>query len=104
MLITVIVLTLIVFGSRYLFLSPKVPIKLHPHLEGILSYASPAVLTAIWIPIVFFPQNELNLSLQNPYLLGAVLASVIAYYTKSILKTTILSMIFFFILKFYFFA
>lgn len=101
MILTIFVLTVIVFASRYLFLSPKVPVRLHPHIEGILSFASPAVLTAIWVPIVFFPQQELDVSWDNPYLLAAILACLIAYKTHSILKTTIGSMALFFILKFW---
>lgn len=96
---TIIILSLIVFASRYLFLSPNLPIKLHPHLQGILSFASPAVLTAIWVPIVFFPEGELALGLDNPYLIGAILAAGLAYFTKNILLTSVLSMIVFFVLK-----
>ncbi|EMF7429310.1 AzlD domain-containing protein, partial [Vibrio vulnificus] len=57
------------------------------------------VLTAIWAPIVFIPEGELQLSLQNPYLLAALVAALIAWRSKNVLLTTIVSMFLFLILK-----
>jgi branched-subunit amino acid transport protein len=92
-------MTALVFTSRYLFLEPKLPIRLGVRTQKILSYASPAVLTAIWAPIVFIPEGELGLSLQNPFLLAAIIAVLIAYLTKNVLMTTIVSMVAFLLLR-----
>jgi branched-subunit amino acid transport protein len=92
-------MTALVFTSRYLFLEPKLPIRLGVRTQKILSYASPAVLTAIWAPIVFIPEGELGLSLQNPFLFAAIIAVLIAYLTKNVLMTTIVSMVAFLLLR-----
>ncbi|WMN90277.1 AzlD domain-containing protein [Vibrio parahaemolyticus] len=92
-------MTALVFTSRYLFLEPKLPVRLGVRTQKILSYASPAVLTAIWAPIVFIPEGELGLSLQNPFFLAAIIAVLIAYLTKNVLMTTIVSMVAFLLLR-----
>ncbi|QIA64909.1 AzlD domain-containing protein [Vibrio astriarenae] len=97
----IILLTLIVFASRYLFLEPSVPLRLSSRAQRFLSYASPAVLTAIWGPIVFMPHGELVFEDNWPYLLGAVFAIVLARVTNNVLFTTIVSIGFFLILKLY---
>ncbi len=98
-MLSILLMTVLVFTSRYLFLEPKLPIRLGGRTQKILSYASPAVLTAIWAPIVFIPEGELGLSLNNPFLLAAIIAVVIAYLTKNVLLTTIVSMAAFLVLR-----
>ncbi|MGD8110831.1 AzlD domain-containing protein [Vibrio sp. TRT 21S02] len=99
-MLSILAMTALVFLSRYLFLEPKLPLKLNPQAQRLLSYSGPAVLTAIWAPIVFLPHdNELWLSPNNPYLLGAILAAVIAWKTKNVLLTTLISMTAFLIFK-----
>ncbi|WP_319534409.1 AzlD domain-containing protein [uncultured Vibrio sp.] len=98
-MLSILLMTALVFTSRYLFLEPKLPIRLGTRTQKILSYASPAVLTAIWAPIVFVPEGELGLSLQNPFLLAATIAVLIAYLTKNVLMTTIVSMAAFLLLR-----
>nr|WP_319557047.1 AzlD domain-containing protein [uncultured Vibrio sp.] len=98
-MLSILLMTALVFTSRYLFLEPKLPIRLGTRTQKILSYASPAVLTAIWAPIVFVPEGELGLSLQNPFLLAAIIAVLIAYLTKNVLMTTIVSMAAFLLLR-----
>lgn len=57
-MLSILLMTLLVFTSRYLFLEPKLPLKLGTRTQKILNYASPAVLTAIWAPIVFIPEGN----------------------------------------------
>lgn len=97
--LTIFVLTLIVFISRYLFLEPRVPLRLSSGAQRFLSYASPAVLTAIWGPIVFLPHGKLALSDNLPYLLAALFAVVLALTTKNVLFTTIISIVVFLVLN-----
>ncbi len=96
---TILVLTLVVFASRYLFIEPKVPLRLGHNAQRFLSYASPAVLTAIWAPIVFIPGGELQLAVTSPYLLGAIFCIALAWWKKNVLLTTLLGMAFFLCLK-----
>ncbi|WP_394240925.1 AzlD domain-containing protein [Vibrio astriarenae] len=95
----ILLLTLIVFASRYLFLEPKVPLRLNSKAQRYLSYASPAVLTAIWGPIVFMPHGELVVEDNLPYIIGAVFAVVLARMTKNVLLTTLASICFFLVIK-----
>lgn len=97
--IIILVLTGIVFLSRYLFLEPKVPLRLSSSAQRFLSYASPAVLTAIWGPIVFLPHGKLSLSDNMPYLLAATFAIAMAWRTKNVLFTTIVSILVFLVLN-----
>ena len=91
-----VVMALIVFVSRYLFLEPRLPLHLGPKVLHFLHYTGPAVLTAIWAPIVFNREGELGISLTNPYLVAAAFASVLAVTTRNVLLTTVLSMALFF--------
>lgn len=88
----------VVFISRHLLLEPKLPIRLSKNTLIFLSYSAPAVLTAIFAPIVFAPEGQLDLSLNNPYLICALVATILAYVTRNTLLTTVLSMGLFFIL------
>ncbi|MCF7353287.1 AzlD domain-containing protein [Vibrio sp. CK2-1] len=98
-LLSILAMTAVVFLSRYLFLSPKLPLKLNGNAQRLLSYSSPAVLTAIWAPIVFVHDDRLSVSYHNPYLIAAILAAFIAWKTKNVIATTVLSMLCFFVLN-----
>ncbi|WP_120512181.1 AzlD domain-containing protein [Photobacterium salinisoli] len=100
--LTIFAMTLIIFTSRYLFLDPRLPVKLNAQTQRFLSYSSPAVLTTIWVPIVFLPEkNTINITFSNPYLIGAVIAVLIAMKTKNVLLTALVSMVVFFCVSFY---
>lgn len=96
---TLLSMALLVFISRYLFLEPRLPIKLGPRVLHFLHYTGAAVLTAIWAPIVFHREGELNLEPSNPYLIAALLASILAITTRNVLLTTVLSMALFFVIR-----
>lgn len=57
----------IVFLNRYLFLEPRLPIRLGSNLRQFLGFAVPGMLTAICGPIVFMPEGRIDLSYDNPY-------------------------------------
>lgn len=97
--LTLTLMAVIVFISRYLFLEPKLPLKLNKHSLQFLSYAAPAVLTAIIAPMIMVKDHSLYFSVDNNYLVGAVIACLLAYFTRNTLLTVLVSMgIFFFIL------
>ncbi|KJY84473.1 branched-chain amino acid ABC transporter [Vibrio galatheae] len=98
-MLSILAMTVLVFASRYLFLEPRLPLRLNTQTQRLLKYSSPAVLTAIWAPIVFMPQQTVWLSPSNPYLVAALLAAVIAWKTKNVLLTTLVSMVIFLCLK-----
>ncbi|MGY5615007.1 AzlD domain-containing protein [Vibrio brasiliensis] len=98
-MLSILAMTSLVFLSRYLFLEPRLPLRLNPQAQRLLAYSSPPVLTAICAPIVFMPEQELWVSADNPYLIGALVAAVLAWKTKNVLLTTIVSMVLFLCLK-----
>ncbi len=50
------------------------------------------MLTAICGPIIFLPEHRLELSLTNPYLLGALCTIVLMLWTKRVLTSVVLGM------------
>ncbi|KXI22621.1 AzlD domain-containing protein [Photobacterium sanguinicancri] len=91
-MLSILAMTAIVFFSRYVFLEPRVPLKLNNHALRLLSYSSPAILTAIWAPIIFLPDGELSVSVTNPYLLAAIITALLVWKTGNVLLSIILSM------------
>ena len=92
-LLTIILLACITFGTRYLFLEGRLPIRLGPNLKHLLSYSGPAVLTAITAPILFVHNQQLDTAADNPYLWGAAVAILTAYKTRSVYWTIGLGML-----------
>ncbi|MDF3932357.1 AzlD domain-containing protein [Pseudomonas citronellolis] len=90
---------LIVFFNRYVFLEPRLPIRLGSNVRQFLGFAVPGMLTAICGPIVFLPEHQLNLRLDNPYLLGSVVAVGLVLWTRNTLLSVLLSMGVFFLLR-----
>ena len=96
---TLLLVALLVFISRYLFLEPRLPLHLGPRALHFLHYTGPAALTAIWAPIVFNREGSLDVSLGNPYFVAALFAALLAISTRNILITTVASMGLFFVLR-----
>ena len=92
------IMAALVFISRYLFLEPKLPLSLSKNSLQFLSYSAPAVLTAIFAPIVFMRDGVLSIGLDNSYLICALVATILAMLTKNTLLTTIISIGLFFII------
>ncbi|GLU36731.1 hypothetical protein Pssp01_08240 [Pseudomonas sp. NBRC 100443] len=90
---------LIVFFNRYVFLEPRLPIRLGSNVRQFLGFAVPGMLTAICGPIVFLPEHQLNLRLDNPYLLGSLVAVGLVLWTRNTLLSVLLSMGVFFLLR-----
>lgn len=101
-LLTIILLAIITFGTRYLFVHPGLPLKLRPKMVKFLSFSAPAVLTAIWVPIIFFHDNQFLASFENPYLWGAIAAIVIAHKVKNLYLTIVAGVAVFLLTKMFF--
>ena len=86
-LLTILLLACITFGTRYLFLEGRLPIRLGPNLRLLLSYSGPSVCAAIFAPILLVHSEQLYLSSSNPYLWGAAVAAAAAYKTGNIYWT-----------------
>ncbi|MEW6991080.1 AzlD domain-containing protein [Colwelliaceae bacterium 6441] len=99
MLITILLMAVITFSTRYLFIHPKIPIRLNAKIVSFLSFSAPAVLTAIWVPIIFVREGELVLSFHNPYLIAGSLALMVAAKTSNVYFTLLSSGLVFVVLK-----
>lgn len=94
-LITILLLACVTFGTRYLFLEGKLPVRLGPNIRQLLRFSGPAVLMAICMPILFVHNDQFDTSLSNPYLWGAIAATTAAYKTANIYWTVGLGIIVF---------
>lgn len=97
--ILIIGMACITFGVRYFFFIKRLPIGVNNNLQQLLSFSAPAVLTALWIPIVFFPNQTLQFDLSSPYLISALTACVLGLLRIGTLKVIIAAMLCFWILK-----
>jgi len=98
-MLSILAMTAVVFLSRYLFLEPKIPLKLNHHAQRLLSYSGPAVLTALWAPIVFSPEGRLSITFDNPYLISTIFTGLLIWKTNNVLVTILLSMGLFLVLN-----
>ena len=51
-LVTILSVASITFMTRYLFLEEKLPLRLGSNISQLLNFSGPAVLTAIFMPIL----------------------------------------------------
>lgn len=96
--LVIALLAILVFGSRYLFLEPRLPLRLGPRTLKLLSYSTPAVLASIVGPIVFIQEQQLVSEWNNAYVLGALSAVIMIVVTKRTLLTAVVSMAVFLLL------
>ncbi|MFT8211410.1 MAG: AzlD domain-containing protein [Symbiopectobacterium sp.] len=85
----------IVFLNRYLFLEPRLPIRLPGLIQQALKYSAPCLLTAICGPIILLDHGIMRSFDDNPYLWGALFSVIIAFFVRNMLLAVILSLIFF---------
>ena len=83
----------VTFGVRYpvLVLVGKIPLP--ESIIRALRYVPPAVLTAIIVPAVLMPAGTVDFSLTNAYQVAGIVAAVVAWRTKSLLLTIVISMV-----------
>ncbi len=90
--ILVLGMMLVTFGVRYPVLAVVGRLNLPPAVLRALQYVPAAVLTAIIVPAVLIQEGTVNFSPQNAALVGAIIATGIAWYTKSLLWTILIGM------------
>ncbi|MBL4831207.1 MAG: AzlD domain-containing protein [Aliivibrio sp.] len=87
------------FSIRFVMFAMAGKFKFPMWMEKSLRFVPPTVLTAIIVPMVVMPQGYIDVSITNPYLISAIAAFLIAYFTKNLLQTIGFGMLFFFALK-----
>jgi branched-subunit amino acid transport protein len=92
----------VTFAIRYPVLALLGKIELPPVLLRGLRYVPPAVLTAIVVPEVLMPDNELLIRLDNAYLIAAIIAALVSWRSKNLLLTISVGMVVFFLWRWLF--
>jgi branched-subunit amino acid transport protein len=77
----------VTFALRLSFIVLLGRIEVPPFLEHALRYVPAAVLTAVVIPLLFYQEGALDVSLGNERLLAGLLAALIAWRTRNVLLT-----------------
>jgi branched-subunit amino acid transport protein len=86
-------MALVTFAIRYSMFLVAGRFEFPAGLVNALRYVPPAVLTAIILPAVLIPTGEgINLSYTNAYLVGALAAFGISWFSQNLLLTIVLGM------------
>ena len=89
-------MALVTFGIRYFPIAISGRVKLSPKLIEALQFVPSAVLTAIVVPAVLIPTEEIYFSYANARLVGAIAAIIVAWFARSLLLTIVAGMVVFF--------
>ncbi|WP_353170433.1 AzlD domain-containing protein [Acinetobacter rudis] len=94
----ILAMSIIVFCNRYIFLEPRIRLKLPHILQRMLHYSAPCLLTAMCIPVIFYDAQQFRPILTNAYLYAALATCAIYLMTKHLLTSAILGFISFYLL------
>ena len=86
-------MALVTFSIRYFMFALGERIKFPELLIQALRYVPPTVLTAISVPAVLMPTGEVDFSYSNPYLLGALVACAVGWFSQNLLLTIVSGML-----------
>lgn len=90
--ILIIGMMLVTYGVRYSVLALSGKRDIPQSVEMALRYVPVAVLTALCAPILFKPEGNWFLSIDNAYLVAGAVAVLISGISRNILLTIVLSM------------
>lgn len=88
-----IAIGLLTFAIRFFPIALLSRLELPDWLKRALRYVPPAVMTAIITPALFFTGGTPTISLDFPRLTAAAFAALIAWRTRSTLKTVVFGML-----------
>ncbi|MBJ7539485.1 AzlD domain-containing protein [Marinomonas transparens] len=91
---------LVTFGIRFVLFARAHKVSMPEWLEKALRYVPVAVLTAIITPMIVMPNQQLNVALNNPWLLGAAAAFLVGIWRQQQLLTIVVGVLVFFISKY----
>lgn len=87
-------MAIVTFAIRYVMFAVAGQLEFPAYLRRALRYVPPAVLTAIIVPAVLIPTGEtVRLSYTNPYLIGAVVAGIVGWFSQNLLLTIVVGMV-----------
>ena len=97
--IIMIILGLLTFATRLSFIVLLERINLPRNFQRALRFVPIAVLSAIIAPELGYSNNVLAISPTNPRLLAGLIATLVAYKTKSVIWTISIGMAVFWLLQ-----
>lgn len=83
---------LVTFSARYPVMAIVGRVELPEHMFRALRYVPVAVLTAIIVPELFIRDGNVALTIANAYLVGGIVAIIIAWRFRNLLLTIIVGM------------
>lgn len=86
----------ITFYNRYFFFIKRMPITLGPRGRRLLEYSMYAVLTALWVPIVFKVEAGLPVFESSAFLWGTLVAICLVLLRAPSILTVVASTVVFF--------
>ncbi|REG85810.1 AzlD domain-containing protein [Marinomonas pollencensis] len=92
----------VTFGVRFVLFARAHKVVMPGFLDRALKFVPVAVLTSIITPMIFVSQHQLNVSYDNPWLLGGVAAFVVGLWKQQQLLTIVVGVVVFFIAKYAF--
>ena len=91
--LTILIMAIITFSCRYLFFMKTLPIQLGEKRKRLLKFTAPSVLTAMWVPIVFFGHRNIEVEvIQSPYLYAGLITIILSLKLKNTLGVVTLGM------------
>ncbi|ETX11718.1 branched-chain amino acid transport [Marinomonas ushuaiensis DSM 15871] len=90
----------VTFGVRFVLFARAHKVVMPVFVERALKFVPVAVLTAIIIPMIFMTDNQMNVSISNPWLIGGLAAFVIGIWRQHQLLTIFVGVVVFFIAKY----
>lgn len=82
----------VTFGIRYPPMAIIGRIELPKPALRALRYVPVAVLTAITVPAAVMPDDKIYIAFDNAYLIGAIVAIIVAWKTRNLLWTILIGM------------
>ena len=85
--LTIVGAGVVTFALRLSFIALLGRVEISPFLRSALRFVPAAVLTAVVIPLLFYVDGALEISLGNERLLAGLVAAVIAWRSRNVLFT-----------------
>lgn len=90
--IIILGMTIVTFLPRYGTLALLGRIELPKPIFNALKFVPPAVLSAIILPGLLLKEGQMNIALDNSYLVAGIFSAVAAWRTRNLLLTIVLGM------------
>lgn len=88
----IIGMALVTFATRFSCVALLKQTGMPDWLERWLKHIPTAILTALIVPALVLPRGQIDISLDNHYLVAGLLAALVAYKSRNIIATLVLGM------------